>query len=221
MLRAAMDKTQLLQNLVGLVPMILSLSVHEWAHAYSAFRLGDDTAQRMGRLTLNPLSHIDPFGTILLPLIGVPFGWAKPVPVNPAKFKSRLSMRTGMMITASAGPLSNLVLAFICVTLLFAMLRLSVRNQAIELLLTQGFALNIALAVFNMLPIPPLDGSRVADGLMPLSLRPLWERFTRYGPLVLLLVLFMPRTWRVDLFSWPIAQAWHLAFGFLQAIAGT
>jgi Zn-dependent protease len=193
--------------------------VHEWAHAYSAFRLGDDTAQRLGRLTLNPLSHIDPFGTLLVPLLA-PFGWAKPVPVNTARFRPGVNMRRGMMITAAAGPFSNVVLACVCVALLFAMLRMSIRNDAIELLLTQGFQLNIGLAVFNMLPIPPLDGSRVADGLMPLRFRPAWESFTKYGPLLLLALMFLPRNVGFDFLGWPIAQAWHLALNALQAIAG-
>src|SRR5580700_1620810 len=104
----------LLERILGLIPLILSLTVHEWAHAYSAFRLGDDTAARMGRMTFNPIPHIDPFGTILCPLLGIPFGWAKPVPVNPTRFRRDVSMRTGMMITAAAGPISNLLLAVLC-----------------------------------------------------------------------------------------------------------
>src|SRR5262252_9131058 len=101
-----------------LVPLLLSLTVHEWAHAYSAHRLGDDTAERQGRLTLNPIPHIDLVGTLLLPLLGVPFGWAKPVPVNPARFKRTVNMRTGMLITAAAGPFSNLVLAILAAVIL-------------------------------------------------------------------------------------------------------
>src|SRR5688572_26569558 len=96
-----------------LIPLVLSLTVHEWAHAMSAYRLGDDTAAREGRLTLNPIVHIDPLGTLLLPLMGVPFGWAKPVPVVPTRFRRDVNMSTGMMITAAAGPFSNLVLAFL------------------------------------------------------------------------------------------------------------
>src|SRR5579872_3573193 len=104
----------LLHGLMTLVPLVLSLTVHEWAHAYSAFRLGDDTAARMGRMTLNPIPHIDPIGTILLPMLGIPFGWAKPVPITPTRFRRDISMRAGIMITAAAGPLSNLVLAVLC-----------------------------------------------------------------------------------------------------------
>src|SRR6185369_11527845 len=100
----------LLQRLMFLPIMLLSLTVHEWAHAYSAFRLGDDTAERQGRLTLDPIAHIDFFGTLLLPLLGVPFGWAKPVPVNPVRFDRRVPMRVGMLLTAAAGPVSNLLI---------------------------------------------------------------------------------------------------------------
>src|SRR5215831_21359818 len=94
-----------------LIPLLLSLTVHEWAHAWSAYRLGDDTASMQGRLTLNPIAHIDPIGTLILPLLGVPFGWAKPVPVNPTRFRRGVNMSRGMMITAAAGPLSNVALA--------------------------------------------------------------------------------------------------------------
>jgi Zn-dependent protease len=217
-----MESTWLLERLGLVIPLILSLSVHEWAHAYSAFRLGDDTAQRMGRLTLNPLVHIDPIGTVLLPLIGIPFGWAKPVPVNPARFTRKIPMRTGMMVTAAAGPVSNVVLAVLCVIVLGVMMRFHLRNEAVEHLLVSGIGLNIALAVFNMLPIPPLDGSRVADGLMPRPLRPAWERFAQYGPLLLLAVIFLPR-WlpaaaHFDLIGPPMRAFWSLALTMLNAM---
>ncbi|HMF44095.1 MAG TPA: site-2 protease family protein, partial [Polyangia bacterium] len=91
--------------------MLLSLTVHEWAHAWSAYRLGDDTASKLGRLTLNPIAHIDPFGSLILPLLHIPFGWAKPVPVNPTRFRKGVNISTGMIITAAAGPLANVVLA--------------------------------------------------------------------------------------------------------------
>ena len=111
-----MEQGFLLDALMRLIPLVLSLSVHEWAHAWSAHRLGDDTAQRQGRLTLNPISHIDPIGTILMPLFSpIPFGWARPVPFNPANFTRNIQMRVGVMIVAAAGPLSNLVLAILCV----------------------------------------------------------------------------------------------------------
>ncbi|MFT3766214.1 MAG: site-2 protease family protein [Minicystis sp.] len=175
---------------------ILSLSVHEWAHAWSAYKLGDDTASREGRLTLNPLVHIDPLGTILLPLIGIPFGWAKPVPVNPLRFRRDVTMKTGMMITAAAGPLSNLLIAVVaaCLTgLLIRFDQLSIGGGGIYMLLQWAIVMNLGLALFNLLPIPPLDGSRVADGLMPYRLRPQWEQVMRYGSILLLVFIVFGR----------------------------
>jgi Zn-dependent protease len=218
-----MDPHWLLDKLQLLILLALSLSVHEWAHAYSAFRLGDDTAQRLGRLTLNPLVHIDPIGTVLLPLLGVPFGWAKPVPVNPARFTSKLQMKTGMMITAAAGPLANLVMALGCIVVLGVMGRFALHQEALESLLVGGFQLNVVLALFNMLPIPPLDGSRVAEGLLPLRFRPAWDRFAMYGPLaVLAVVLLLPRM-GIHLIDWPLQHATRAAQSLLFAIqsAGT
>src|SRR5574340_802071 len=117
------------RGLMMLIPLVLSLSVHEFAHAWSAWKLGDDTADRMGRLTLNPLAHVDPVGTLLLPLLGIPFGWAKPVPVQPHRFRPTVNMTTGMMLVAVAGPLANLGLAVLCVLVEALLLRL--RSPAI------------------------------------------------------------------------------------------
>jgi len=183
-----------MQGLVLIVPLVLSLSVHEFAHAWSAHRLGDDTAARMGRMTLNPLVHIDPIGTIILPLLGIPFGWAKPVPVDPTRFRRDVRMGTGMAITASAGPISNVILAVLCTLLLGAILRLApdllTTYGGILALLRWTIRLNITLALFNLIPVPPLDGSRIVDGFMPRRLRQGWEAFSRIGPFLLLGVMF-------------------------------
>ncbi len=180
----------LMLRVMMLIPLLLSLSVHEWAHAWSAYRLGDDTASREGRLTLDPLAHIDPLGTFLLPMLGIPFGWAKPVPVNPVRFRRNVSMRTGMMITAAAGPISNIVLAVLAtvITALFLRFKPDVLEAypAVSFLLGVAIQMNIALAIFNLLPIPPLDGSRVVDGLMPYRYQGAWEKLTRFAPLALL-----------------------------------
>ena len=165
---------QLAQAGLVLVPMILSLSVHEFAHAFVAKRLGDDTAQMMGRLTLNPIAHIDLVGTIILPIMllmwggGFFFGWAKPVPVNPARFNRRVKMRTGMMLTAAAGPLSNLVMATICMGIAAAGYHLGVSEDwgMTRDLLSRMLLINVGLAVFNMIPVPPLDGGRVAVAII-------------------------------------------------------
>lgn len=176
-----------------LIPMWLSLSVHEWAHAWSAYQLGDDTAAREGRMTLNPMSHIDPIGTILLPLFGIPFGWAKPVPVNPVRFDRKWSMRTGMAITAFAGPFSNLVLAFLCSVILIVLFRVAPEMRTLDngatYLLFIAVQLNVGLAIFNMLPLPPLDGSRLVDRYIPRHWEATWDSIKRFGPMLLLLVL--------------------------------
>jgi Zn-dependent protease len=204
----------LLAGMKILIPLILSLTVHEFAHAWTAWRLGDDTASRAGRLTLNPLVHIDPIGTVLLPLLGIPFGWAKPVPIDPARFRRSIKMSTGVMLTAAAGPLSNVVLAVLCTVGFGLLLRFSpdfaVANVGIRELLMIMIQLNVALAIFNMIPIPPLDGSRVLDGLMPLRFRPAWEGFTRFAPFLLLFVFIGAR--------YIMAGPMNAAFGLLDRI---
>src|SRR5215470_8697034 len=101
----------LIQRIASFIPILLSLTVHEWAHAWTAWKLGDDTAKLLGRVSLNPIDHIDPVGTLLLPLLGIPFGWAKPVPINPLRFRSTVSMPMGVLLSVAAGPISNLLLA--------------------------------------------------------------------------------------------------------------
>lgn len=160
-----MDPTWFAERLANFIPVLLSLSVHECAHAWAALKLGDDTAQRLGRLTLDPLAHIDPVGTIILPLLGVPLGWARPVPVNPVRFRRDVRVGVGIALTAAAGPASNLVLAAICGAGL-----LLLPSGPVGRLLTLGATVNVALAVFNLLPIPPLDGSRMVEGFLPASI---------------------------------------------------
>lgn len=204
------------------IPLLLSLTVHEWAHAWSAYKLGDDTAEREGRLTLNPLVHIDPLGTIILPLLGIPFGWAKPVPVNPARFRRDMPMRTGMMITAVAGPASNLIIALVCAVLFGLGMRFGVGEERMEAysLLQTGMTLNVLLAVFNMLPIYPLDGSRVVDGLISHNLRPAWERYCQYGPMVLLAVIMLPSMIGISIMRWPMTLAMHAIMWVAGLVAG-
>ncbi len=211
----------LVDHAVGFIPVLLSLTVHEWAHAWTALRLGDDTAKMLGRVSLNPLDHIDPVGTLLLPLLGVPFGWAKPVPVNPSRFRTSVRMSTGMLLVAAAGPISNLILAAIgCAALaIFSRIAnptdhatISLQTYTAVMTLIQSFIIiNIILALFNLLPIPPLDGSRIADALMPDSLRSLWDSFVRLGPVFLVAVIVLPLLNGTSIFRWPIQWASELS----------
>lgn len=202
------DQQVIIERLTLMIPMIIALSVHEYAHAWAAWKLGDDTARLLGRLTINPLAHIDPIGTLLLPLLGIPFGWAKPVPVNPMNFNRRVSMTTGMMLTAVAGPVSNVLQALIAVIAIVLIARFKpeaarLHNSAFVLLYI-FVRINVVLALFNMLPIPPLDGSRVVDGLMPRRFRPAWSDFCRMAPMLLILVLVLPSFLGFSLFKWPL-----------------
>ena len=201
--------SDLLGRVFLLVPVWLSLSVHEWAHARAAFRLGDDTAARQGRMTLNPLAHIDPIGTVLLPLLGVPFGWARPVPIDPRRFDpSVMSLASGIAFTAAAGPLSNFVLSAGAIGLLAAIARFSpdaVAGHALSVQLLYVVALvNAALGLFNLFPIVPLDGSRIAAALVPDALRPAWDVYARLGPLFLIALVAAPTLFGVSVIGWPL-----------------
>ena len=187
--------------------MLLSLSVHEWAHAWMAMRLGDDTATRLGRLTLNPLAHIDPIGTVLLPLCGVPFGWAKPVPIDPLRFDRSVTMTRGVALVALAGPLSNFALAALSAALLAGVAAVSLApHPGLVRLLYSCAVINAALGLFNLFPIPPLDGARVAEAFVPEGLRSLWDAYASLGPVMLIAVLLLPGLLGVSLLAWPLDQ---------------
>lgn len=195
-----MDLTQILPRAALFIPVVLALTVHEWAHARVALELGDDTALRHGRLTLNPLAHLDLVGTVLLPLLGVPFGWAKPVPIDPTRFRPEVTMEKGLLLAAAAGPLSNLVLAMASA----AGLKLAggAAPPAVEFLLSRSVAINLALAFFNLLPIPPLDGSRIADGLIPFAWRGAWNRFSSAGAVILVALFLVPQLFGLGIGGW-------------------
>jgi Zn-dependent protease len=204
------------------VPMLLSLTIHEYSHALAAYLLGDDTAASQGRLTLNPIAHIDLVGTIIIPFVSrfmlggfSLIGWAKPVPVSPHNFRRTVSMRTGMIITAMAGPASNLVFAFVLYGVGSIIVETSsTPSEAAELVsqfITYPVRLNLALAVFNMIPLYPLDGSR----LLPLSLQERMSRYSMFGMIALLFMINSPSVNGVILFLirllfFPIQYFWHL-----------
>src|SRR5262245_24494820 len=181
------------QILIAFIVLLFSLTVHETAHAWTADRLGDPTARLLGRVSLNPIVHIDPIGTIVFPLIAlasnVPLiGWAKPVPVN----GSRLGHpRRDFVLVAAAGPASNLIMAFAAATVLTVLpvspVVLGEPNVSVPLaaLLNSAIQLNLLLAVFNMIPIPPLDGGNVLAGLLPLQLARQFDRIRPYGVLLI------------------------------------
>ena len=163
--------------------IIIGLTLHELAHGYVAYRLGDSTAARQGRLTINPVAHIDPIGFIALFLVG--FGWAKPVPVNP--FNMRDPQR-GMLLVSLAGPAANMVVAIVTTILLgLGIATLFPYGQDI---VVRIIYINIVLAVFNLLPIPPLDGSKILAGLLPPSQANIIHALDNYGFIILLLLLF-------------------------------
>lgn len=179
--------------LLYIAVFIFSISIHESAHGYIAYKMGDPTAKMMGRITLNPLAHVDWLGLILLLISG--FGFAKAVPINPRNFRNT---NKGILLTSLAGPLSNLCLAFIGILLFDKVLFGGVTlysfipenyTDAIRIFLTLFVQLNIILAVFNLLPIPPLDGSKVLLAYAPYKWRDFIFTFERYGLIVLFVVI--------------------------------
>jgi Zn-dependent protease len=180
--------------------LLFSLSVHESAHAWAALRMGDDTAARLGRISLNPLVHIDPIGTFVIPMLqifggallgGIPLiGWAKPTPYNPANFRRDRSLAYGHVSVAAAGPLSNALLALGFTALLFVAVRVFGQlPQATGRLLWTGVTMNVLLAVFNLVPLPPLDGSKVVSFGLPRALGGAYDRLIGpYGGWILLLL---------------------------------
>jgi len=188
-----------------LITLILSICVHEYGHAIVADKLGDPLPRSQGRTTLNPVAHADPIGTLLFPLIflvatgSLGFGWGKPVQVNPRHFTRKLSMRTGHMLVAAAGPAMNLLFGAFISLVLLVLLRTSVLDGMHPLAQALGYAvlLNFILAFFNLIPAPPLDGGAVLEGLLPARYLATWHKVAVFGPFLLLAVVAIPQVRQV------------------------
>lgn len=183
--------------LATLIPvLIFSMTLHELAHGLVAYKLGDPTAKRHGRLTLNPIKHLDPLGTAMFFITaavgGFIFGWAKPVPVSPYYFKSR---QKGMMLVGLAGPATNFILAVVFAVALNLLAPTLNQTGAVRewvfTLLFLAMRVNVVLGVFNLIPIPPLDGSRVVGGVLPRSAYEKWAALDRYGFLIVIVLLVL------------------------------
>ena len=196
---------------IALVAAILAITLHELAHGFCALALGDDTARRAGRLSLNPLAHVDTFGTIILPgilligqlltigRVGFMFGWAKPVPVAAWKFRDP---RRAMMIVAAAGPAMNFLLAWLTALIVRLLPSLPPALDRIVVLFAESFILyNLVLGLFNLLPIPPLDGGRIVVGLLPEQAARSWARLEKFGIVLVLLVVFLLPRAMSDIFG--------------------
>ena len=211
------------------IPAILAITLHEAAHGFAAWRLGDDTALRLGRVTLNPIRHVDPLGTVILPAImyfttGFIFGWAKPVPVD---FGRLHHPRRDMVWVALAGPGVNFVLALLSAFLWgFTEPGGGLFEQWFRLTLQISVLVNVVLMVFNMIPLPPLDGGRVAVGILPDALAFPLARLERYGILILMFALFLlPMIGReigVDLgiAGWVLGPPVDFMIDFIQTLSG-
>lgn len=212
------------QVIISAIPVLIAIVFHELSHGFVAYRLGDPTAKMMGRLTINPIAHIDPFGTILMPLMLIVFtggqfvfGYAKPVPINPMNFKNP---KRDMAISAAAGPVTNLILSIISIILIkflvipashiFPDVVGSTVLTPVFLILQRSIEINVVLAAFNMIPIPPLDGGRVLVGLLPYKQA---VSFSKIEPFGFLIVIILIATGIANYFVMPMV---HLFLKILQ-----
>ena len=193
---------------IAALPVLLAITLHEVAHGWVALKLGDHTARLQGRLSLNPLRHVDPIGTVILPLlmlifVDFMFGWAKPVPVDPANFKKP---REHMAIVALAGPMSNFIMAagwMLMLTLAVHVLNESWIGYPLSLMAQAGVTVNLILMVLNLLPLPPLDGGRIVVGMLKPDLAIKYARIEPYGFVILLVLLYTEVLGRV---MWPVIR---------------
>ena len=189
-----------------MVVLLLAISAHEAAHAWMSYKFGDDTARLLGRITLNPVAHTDPIGTLLIPIVGfvvgsmgggrLPLiGWGKPTPVNPLRWHHK---DLANVMVSAAGIMSNLLIAILAFTIFKVMLMTGLLHSVPEslqepviLFLDRLLTMNISLAVFNLLPFPPLDGSKILETFLPASMQPMFEMLERYGFMILIILMYM------------------------------
>ncbi len=179
-----------------LLVLLISFPIHELAHAWTANHFGDDTPKLHGRLTINPLAHLDVAGSVIF-LVSY-FGWAKPVPVNP--FVLKRQSRYAYLLVSLAGPLSNLILAILC-AIPFRLGLLSFSNSLVSQVLLNFILFNLILAIFNLIPLSPLDGGKILGQLLPYNLQPGFARIDQYGPIILMALLFILPMIGFDLFG--------------------
>jgi Zn-dependent protease len=204
--------------LISVLALLPALSVHEWAHGYAAYKLGDSTARADGRLSLNPLDHLDPLGTLMLLLVG--FGWAKPVPVNTRHFKKP---RRDFALTSLAGPISNLLLGFISALLyvlaFYVCSALEVSQMTATVIINVFYfstLYNLGLGLFNLIPLPPLDGSNILICLLPNRLAAKYSKIRYYSSYIFLALVIIRRipdlAFISEIVFWPVNQGRSLLF---------
>jgi Zn-dependent protease len=214
--------------LIGVFVLVVSVALHEFGHAFMAHKLGDDTPERQGRVTLNPLAHADPIGTLLLPLVGGlfgamgagmgGFGWGKPVQWNPARIRRGISMSKASILVSVAGPSMNLLLAVVVAVVAVVLASQGVQSTRLHEILYFAVVTNFVLFFFNLLPIPPLDGGHVAQAFTPYRHRDSFDGYAKYGPFVLLAFIMIPVLGLA--FQWPAKWCTAHLYAGLSAIVG-
>lgn len=195
----------------SVITVFIALTFHEFAHGWVAYRLGDDTASLQGRLTFNPIKHLDPIGALMLIFFG--FGWAKPVPVNPLRFRG--NRKRGMMLVAASGPISNLILALLSAFIIrFLLSGILPMNTLFVNFFYYFMQVNVILAIFNLIPLPPLDGWRVVGGLVPAKYYFRLQQISQYSLIIIMILSF---TGVLGMIIGPVA---NVIFSGLLAIIG-